>query len=304
MEDLPDVREVKTEDNEHLGQLVSGVSQEQKNIDIRMLGPAFSYKCLISPAVKIHLFRTYTCPIIQNGLSSFSLRTNMIEPLAVFHRKTLKGILNLSKYASTPAIHFLLGELPIEGKIHRDVFSLFYSIWRNPKSKIFSIVKYLLQTAPDNSRTWAIHVKNLSEKYGLPNPLDCLNTEPPSKSEFSEHIQTKISAYYEKMLREKSDNNSSMKFLNVSLTGLRGRRHPSLSNLVTTEEVRKARIHIKMLVGDYLTYETKSKRSGGSPICRACEDSSTSEDLTHILVVCVAYEDIRNRIFPEFSNVY
>ena len=140
MEDLPDVREVKTEDNEHLGQLVSGVSQEQKNIDIRMLGPAFSYKCLISPAVKIHLFRTYTCPIIQNGLSSFSLRTNMIEPLAVFHRKTLKGILNLSKYASTQAIHFLLGELPIEGKIHRDVFSLFYSIWRNPNSKLFSIV--------------------------------------------------------------------------------------------------------------------------------------------------------------------
>ena len=62
------------------------------------------------------------------------------------------------------------------------------------------------------------------------------------------------------------------------------------------------RIHIKMLVGDYLTYETKSKRSGGSSICRACEDSSSSEDLTHILVVCVAYEDIRNRIFSEFSD--
>ena len=94
-----------------------------------------------------------------------------------------------------------------------------------------------------------------------------------------------------------------MKFLNVSLTGLRGRRHPCLSNLVTTQEVRKARIHIKMLVGDYLTYEIKSKRSGGSPICRSCEDSSTSEDLTHILVVCVAYEEIRKRIFQEFSNV-
>merc|ERR1711942_308601 len=123
--------------------------------------------------------------------------------MGIFHRKTLRGILSLSRYSTTPAIHFLLGELPIEGKIHRDVFSLFYSVWRNPESKIFSIVKYLLQTAPDNSRTWAIHVKNLAEKYGLPNPLDCLNTEPPSKSEFSEHIQTKISAYYEKMLREK-----------------------------------------------------------------------------------------------------
>ena len=94
-----------------------------------------------------------------------------------------------------------------------------------------------------------------------------------------------------------------MKFLNVSLTRLRGRRHPCLNNLVTTQEVRKARIHIKMLVGDYLTYEIKSKRSGGSPICRSCEDISSSEDLTHILVECVAYKNIRDRIFLEFSIV-
>ena len=302
-----------TDDNEHLGQLVSGVSQEQKNVDLRiqkgrknifgMLGPAFSYKCLLSPDLKIHLFRTYTSPIIQSGLSSFSLTTNMIEPLAVFHRKILKGILNLSKCASTPAIHFLLGELPIEGKIHRDVFSLFYSVWRNPESKIFSIVKYLLQTAPDNSRTWAIHVKNLAEKYGLLNPLDCLNMEPPSKTEFSEYIETKISAHFEQNLREKSIKSSSMKFLNVSLTGLRGRRHPCLKNLVTTQEVKKARIHIKMLVGDYLTYDMKSKRSGGSPLCNCCTDTSSPEDLIHILTQCLAYKDIRDRMFPEYSNV-
>ena len=128
-----------------------------------MLGPAFSFKCLLSPAVKIHLFRTYTCPIIQSVLSSFSLRSNPLEPLALFHRKTLKGILNLSKYAATPAVHFILGELPIEGKIHYDVFSLFYSIWRNPSSKIFSVVKYILETSQDNSRTWAIHVNPTSE---------------------------------------------------------------------------------------------------------------------------------------------
>ena len=68
-------------DNEHLGQIVSGVEQEQKNVDLRirkarynifgLLGPAFSYKCLLSPSVKIHLFRTYTCLILQSGLSSF-----------------------------------------------------------------------------------------------------------------------------------------------------------------------------------------------------------------------------------------
>ena len=78
-----------TEDNDHLGQVVSGVNQEQKNVDTRiekgrknlfgMLGPAFAFKCLLSPVVKIHLFRTYTCPILRSELSSFSLRTSCFK---------------------------------------------------------------------------------------------------------------------------------------------------------------------------------------------------------------------------------
>ena len=78
------------EDNEHLGQIVSGSQQELKNIDLRiskgrknlfgLLGAAYSYKCLLSPVLKVHLFRTYTCPIIRSGLSSFSLSTNQLEP--------------------------------------------------------------------------------------------------------------------------------------------------------------------------------------------------------------------------------
>ena len=58
-----------TEDNEHLGQVVSGTNQIEKNIDLRLtkgrgslfklLGHAFAYKCLLSPVVKLHLFRTF-----------------------------------------------------------------------------------------------------------------------------------------------------------------------------------------------------------------------------------------------------
>ena len=183
-----------TEDNEHLGQIVSGTNQEQKNIEKRiekgrknlfgMLGPAFAFKCLLSPKVKFHLFRTYTCPIIRSGLATFSLRTEMLYPLTIFHRKTLRGILNLSKNATIPAIHFLLGELPIEAQIHIDVFALFFNIWRNPDTKIHKIVKYLLENSEDNSRTWSIHMKHLSIKYNIEDPLTCLRRDPPEKSRY------------------------------------------------------------------------------------------------------------------------
>jgi hypothetical protein len=124
-----------TTDNDHLGQIVSGVAQEQNNVDSRidkgrknlfgMLGAAFSFKCLLSPVVKIHLYRTYTCPILRSGLSSFSLRTTMLEPLSIFHRKTLRGVLNLSKSSNIPALNFLLVRCLLKEKYNR-ISSLYF----------------------------------------------------------------------------------------------------------------------------------------------------------------------------------
>ena len=91
-----------------------------------------------------------------------------------------------------------------------------------------------------------------------------------------------------------------MEYFNVSLLGLSGRHHPALSGLVTTLDVKKSRSHIKMLIGDLYTYETKSEQSGGSPNCRLCEDN-LSENICHILTFCSAYSEIRLRILNEYS---
>ena len=118
-----DNQEVKVVDNnDHLGQIVSGSRQIEKNIDeslkrgrnslFGLLGPAFAFKCMLSPLVKIHLFRTYTCPRLRSGLHSFALRSSHMSPLALFHRKVLKGFLKLSKTAPT--------------------FALFFGVWSNP----------------------------------------------------------------------------------------------------------------------------------------------------------------------------
>ena len=113
-------------------------------------------------------------------------------------------------------MYFLLGELPIEAQIHRDVFSLFYNVWINPNSKISQIIKYLLQNSPEKSKTWSIFVRNLAVKYDLTDPLECLNSNAPSKANYKEHITTKISAYHEKSLRAGVTNNSRMKYFNIS----------------------------------------------------------------------------------------
>ena len=269
------------------------------------MGPAFQFKCLLSPVLKFNIFRTYVGPVLRSGLSSFALSSRHTYPLAIFHRKILRGILNFSKHSNIAPLYFLLGELPIEGQIHLDVFSLFYSVWINPESKVHQTVKYLLQNSSDKSKTWSIFVRQLSQKYGMIDPLDNLKKQAPSKAVFKEYVTTKISAHYENELRVAAKNNSRMKYLNISLTSLRGRPHSSLKYMITSHEVRKARIHLKMLAGDFLTYEVKSSHSGGSAHCRVCikvTKVAIIENLEHILTSCVMYDDIRERIYPCYDQ--
>ena len=166
------------------------------------------------------------------------LQTKINDYYALFQIKTLKSFLQLSKTAPTPAIPLLTGELPVEGKIHKDVLSLFYSIWSNPDTKIYSIVKYLTQNCEENSRTWSAHIRHLCRKYNMEDPFMSLCKDPPSRAEYKELVATKIAAFYEKKLSKEALKNSLMSYLNVSTLGLRGRHHPAIMKMVTSREVK------------------------------------------------------------------
>ena len=117
---------------------------------------------MLSPLVKIHLFRTFTCPIIRSGLYSFAQGIPTDISHFPFPQKSSEvHSPSQPKCTPTPAIHFLLGELPMEGRIHRDMFSLFYGVWCNPDTKIHQIVKYLLQNSSDSHRTWVINLRHI-----------------------------------------------------------------------------------------------------------------------------------------------
>ena len=272
-----------SDSNDHFGIIVSGERAEEKNVDHRankwrsslfqLLGPAFAQKNLVSPIAKLHIFRLRTCPVTRSGLSALALRPTQLQPIDSFHKKVLRSFLSLSERSPIPALYFLTGEIPMSGRIHRDVFSIFYSIWRNPDTKIHSIVKYLLEESCENSRTWSVHVRNLALKYGIPDPLLLLNSDPMSKESFKEMISTRIVSYFEGEMRDKSLNNSQMRYLNVSISGLSGAHHPAISGVTTLTDVKQMRPHLKMLSGDYLTYQTRSEQSGGSPDCRLCPAS-------------------------------
>ena len=104
-----------------------------------LLGPAYAYKCLPAPNVQIHLWRTYNLPVLRSGLSALPIRPAIMGPIKVFYNKIMRSFLKLSNSSPIPALYFLLGELPIEGRLHLDFLSLFYNIWNNPDTTIYKV---------------------------------------------------------------------------------------------------------------------------------------------------------------------
>ena len=309
---------VVSENNEHLGLLVSGIDEEIKNVDkniksardtlFSFLGNILSYKCKLSPTVQYHTWSVYVKPVLRSGLAALPVRPTVLKSLTTFQLKILRAILKLSKFSPIVPLYFLLGELPVEATLHLDVLSLFWNIWVNPKTKAFEVLKYLLMMSKSNSLTWAAHVRILFLKYNLPDPLVLLNSQPWTKERWKEHSKAAVISHHEAALRNKAAGNYKLQYLNVQVTGLTGRPHPIIARVLTTQDVTTMRPHIKMLTGDYQCFAYLAQDRGMEPHCRLCrllldaQDQAPAEDIEHLLTSCRATADTRSRIMPEILN--
>ena len=258
---------------------------------------------MLSPTVQVHLWRTYNLPVLLSGLSAFPIRPPNIKAISIFHNKILRGFLKLSNSSPKPALYFLLGELPVEGRIHIATLMLFHTIWANPDTTVHKMTDYILMMSKENSTTWSNHVRILCKKYGLPCPLLLLQSgQAWSRETWKTLVTTRVTVYIEKELREIAECNSRMNFLNVKLLGLSGQAHPVLQGINTTQDVRKLRTHIKFLAGDFLTAERlAADQPNLSPACKLCQAPLESAD--RVLVACNSTAEIRQRILPELLTV-
>ena len=196
----------------------------------------------------------------------------------------------------------MLGELPVEAKLHISTLTLFHNLWSNPDITLHGLVKYIMMMSSESSLTWSNHVNLLCRKYSLPCPLLMLQGgQAWPKEEWKCLVKTRITSWYEKELRLQAIPNSKMNFLNVQLTGLSGQPHPALHNIRTTQDSKKLRLHLKFLCGDLLTGWRKSRNLPGTdPTCSLC--TSAVETIEHIIAVCPALSEVRQRIYPELVN--
>ena len=164
------------------------------------------------------------------------------------------------------------------------------------------MVVYILKMCSSNSTTWSNHLQLLCQQYGLPSPLSILlQGQVCSKEAWNTLVKTRVTCWHEKKQRTAALNNSKMTYFNVQLHGLSGRPHPVLNNIYTTQDVRKLRLHLKFLAGDYLTNDRLAlDQPGKSPACSLCADPDSIE---HVIYSCRATAPVRSRLLPELLNV-
>ena len=91
-----------------------------------------------------------------------------------------------------------------------------------------------------------------------------------------------------------------MSYINVQVCSLSGNPHPALHYLLTTQDAKKVRYHLKFLCGDFLTGERLGIDQGVSPQCPLC--TAPVETADHILVNCRPMHHVRERLLPELLN--
>ena len=228
-------------------------------------------------------------------LSAIPIRPPQMKSLSVFYNKVLKGFLKVSSYASSTATYFLLGQLPVEALAHIGVLSLFHNITCNPQTTLHGIIKYILMMSSDSSVTWSNHVRILCKRYSLPCPLTMLESPAVRKEDWMTLVKTNIMSWFEKDLRKSALLKPHLKYINVQLLGLSGRPHPSLQYIWTTQDVKKARVHIKFLIGDLPSDLTSEN---------CCQIDKGQRCMTeHILAICPKYKEVRQRVLPDLLNI-
>ena len=114
-------------------------------------------------------------------------------------------------------------------------------------------------------------------------------------------FRARVTVFHEKELRGKAARNTNLQYLNVQLQGLSGRPHASLLHIAETREALKFRAHMKLLTGDFLSYELLANQRGSDPSCRLCP--SPLESTKHILTECLATSELRERLLPDLLNL-
>ena len=88
----------------------------------------------LNPRASIHLINCYVTPRLFYGLNVIQLSASDVKNLNVYFNKLIKQIQHLPKRTANAGALLLLGQIPIEGQIHKRMLCTFRNVIANTNS--------------------------------------------------------------------------------------------------------------------------------------------------------------------------
>ena len=190
----------------------------------------------------------YGVPVLLSGTASLVLKKVENESIDMHHKNKLQYLMKLHEKTPEAVVYFLSGSLPASAVLHLKQLTLFMMIARLPDNILYRIAKYILTTSKDSSKSWFLHIRDITQQYGLPHPLQLMEN-PPSKERFKKLIKSKVNDYWEYKLRKSSSSLKSLRFFNPNFMSLKN-THPLWTTCQDNPfELSKCLIQSKLLSG-------------------------------------------------------
>ena len=188
-----------------------------------LMGAGFHSINGLKQSVNGKLWSTYVIPRLLYGLEVLEMKQSDIKQLEQYQRKSLKQIQHLPDRTQHSVTLALLGILPIEMVIHKNMLNLF---WRWHKSEGIEREICLRQLAMKSpaENSWFNRIRDLLRRYGLPLPSVLLE-QPLSKPKWKSMVDEAISSAVEETWREDIQSKSSLKYINPNKVKV-GHAHP------------------------------------------------------------------------------
>lgn len=244
----------------------------------------------VKPTVSVHMYNIYVSPRVTYGLEFINIGTTNIRKLETAHRSVLRNIQSLPKRTAIPALHILLGVLPIQAVIEQKQMSAIVSLANN--DTILDVIIRQLASKSQDSHSWVISTQKLLHKYQLPNFLEIISSKV-EKCQWKENVKKAVFQFWKKHIETEAQEKSTLQYLNPLFNGKAHSIWTSTTH--DSRDVKRANVKVKMLTGTYILQATKAAFNQTQiTTCPLCNEAE--EDMVHFTVECKALEDCRQPI--------
>ena len=133
-----------------------------------------------NPAASLRVETVFGIPVLLSGLASLVLSAKEENLIAQHYKVHVQRLLRLHQATPAPVVFLLAGCLPLPAQLHIKMFTLFGQLCRlrSGDNVLTARARIIFSAASPTTRSWFWMIRQLSLQYGLPHPLDWLDSRP------------------------------------------------------------------------------------------------------------------------------